>query len=88
LATRERFSVDAVFGLAAGVILVVGFLRVFYSRRARPITSRVPFIAEALAVRGHRAPVDLSTRQFCRGGPLQTGGVPRSSLADCTPFVA
>jgi putative membrane protein len=31
---------DAVLGVSATVLLIVGLLRVFYSRKARPITGR------------------------------------------------
>lgn len=44
---RTLLRVDAVFGLAAGVILVVGFLRVFYFEKgAAYYFHSVPFIAK------------------------------------------
>ncbi len=36
---RRLLAADAVLGASAGLLLVVGLLRVFFSRRAKPITS-------------------------------------------------
>jgi len=74
---RTLLRVDAVFGLAAGVILVVGFLRVFYFEKgAAYYFHSVPFIAKLSLFATIGLLSIYPTRQFLSWRPALRQGVP------------
>ena len=73
---RTLLRVDAVFGLAAGVILVVGFLRVFYFEKgAAYYFHSVPFIAKLSLFAAIGLLSIYPTRQFLLWRPALRQGV-------------
>ena len=73
---RTLLRVDAVFGLAAGVILVVGFLRVFYFEKgAAYYFHSVPFITKLSLFAAVGLLSIYPTRQFLLWRPALRQGV-------------
>jgi putative membrane protein len=73
---RTLLRVDAVFGLAAGVLLVVGFLRVFYFEKgAAYYFHSVPFIAKLSLFAAIGLLSIYPTRQFLSWRPALRQGV-------------
>jgi len=75
---RTLLRVDAVFGLAAGVLLVVGFLRVFYFEKgAAYYFHSIPFIAKLSLFAAIGLLSIYPTRQFLAWRPaLRQGNAP------------